>query len=277
MTPQSKENSFQMMKNARTYLLPISLLAVGLGGCQAKKDKEYPYLIKLTLAGCPDNTSALVTLDMEAKGAAVLDTARMENGQLTFRGAVHHPGVYKIYCPCVAKKIATIINIYLPADSVQIAIDTNQNLLPAIYQKPGLGAYDVGSYLRSARVFSTARQQQEVAFYLRTRDSLWNKFFLDKAAMAAKMNNAIGAGNKPEIDRWADSTRRVQESFPSYLVAASEQFIKRHPRSEVNLFAMLDAGDARVARQRLLPYYQAMPDSVRTSYYGQVLAKRYGT
>ncbi|RZJ90432.1 MAG: hypothetical protein EOO60_08945 [Hymenobacter sp.] len=125
-------------------------------------------------------------------------------------------------------------------------------------------------------MFSTARQQREVASFLRTRDSLWNKYFLDKAAMAAKMNNAIGAGNKPEIDRWADSTRWVQEKFPDYLAIASEQFVKQHPHSKVSLFAILEGGDAKAARQRLRPYYQALPDSVKTSYFGQLLNKRFG-
>nr|GFC54088.1 hypothetical protein [Tanacetum cinerariifolium] len=52
----------------------------------------------------------------------------------------------------------------------------------------------------------------------------------DRNRLKAKMNTAIGTGNKPEIDCWTDSTRR-----------------------------------------RLSPYYQALPDSVKASYFGQIL------
>lgn len=107
------------------------------------------------------------------------------------------------------------------------------------------------------------------------RDSLWNKYFLDLKQQKTKMDAAIGAGNKPEIDRWADSTRRTQESFSDYMARASAQFVTQHPHSEAVLFALRDAGDAPAALQRLRPYYQALPDSVRNSYFGQGLASRF--
>ncbi|MBJ6143576.1 hypothetical protein [Hymenobacter sp. BT559] len=150
------------------------------------------------------------------------------------------------------------------------------NLRPDIYQPKGLGPIGIGSYHLDTQLFSTAPQQREVGRYLLTRDSIWNGYFLDVKRMKAKMDAAIGAGNKPEIDRWADSTRRVEEKFSDYMARASAQFVKGHPHSEAVLFALRDAGDAPAARQRLRPYYQALPDSVRTSYFGQQLAKRFG-
>lgn len=253
----------------------VILLLLSLTACKRSAHEQYPYLIKLSVAGCPGYKSGVVTLARRGAGLTVIDTAQVEKGQLVFRGVVEHPGVYSLSCPCLARKTTTIINVYLPADSVQATVDLNQNLLPTIYQKPGLGAYPIGSYLRDTRLFSTAPQQREVALYLQMRDSLWNKFFLDKAEMAFQLNAAIGVGNQSEIDRWGDSTRRVQAKFPEYLAVAAAQFVKQRP-AEVALFAMLDAGDSRVAQQRLRPYYQALPDSIRASYFGQVLSKRYG-
>jgi hypothetical protein len=199
----------------------------------------------------------------------------LERGQFVFRGTVEHPGVYTVFCH-YGNRISSSLDIYLPADSVEVVVTPGANLRPAIYKPAGLGQIGIGSYLLNTNLFSTAPQQREVESYLLTHDSIWNKYFLDINQQKAKMNAAIGSGNKPEIDRWADSTRRVQEQFPNYCALASEQFVKQHPRSEAVLFAMLDAGDGRVARQRLRPYYQALPDSIKASYFGQILGKRFG-
>jgi hypothetical protein len=247
---------------------------LGLAACQSPAVKRYPYLIKVQIEGCEKGNGRLFRL--KERGLDLMDSAKLEKGKLVFKGMVEHPGVYSAFCHC-GNKITSNLNIYLPADSVEIVVTPGANLRPDLYQPRGLGPIGIGSYLLNAHLFSTAPQQREVASFLQMRDSLWNKYFLDMAAMAAKMNKAIGTGNKPEIDRWADSTRRVQEKFPDYLAMASEQFVKQHPHSEVALFAMLDAGDAQMAQQRLRPYYQALPDSVKTSYFGQILGERFGT
>jgi len=196
------------------------------------------------------------------------------NGQAVFRGKVTHPGVYNVYCVCENKETSNF-EVYLPADSVAAVVTPGANFRPDIYQPAGLGPTGSGSYHLNTQLFSTASQQREVALYLLTRDSIWNSYFLDVKRLKTKMDAAIGTGNKSEIDRWADSTRRVQESFPDYMARASAHFVKRHPQSEAALFALRDAGDFPAARQRLRPYYQALPDSVRASYFGQQLAKRF--
>jgi hypothetical protein len=167
------------------------------------------------------------------------------------------------------------LDLYLPADSINAVVTPGSNLRPDIYQPAGLGRVGIGSYNLNTQLFSTASQQRDVGRYLLTRDSLWNNYFLDLKRWKTKMDAAIGAGSKPEIDRWADSTRRVQESFPDYMAQASEQFVRQHPHSAAVLFALRDAGDAPAALQRLRPYYQALPDSVRTSYFGQGLSSRF--
>jgi hypothetical protein len=185
-----------------------------------------------------------------------------------------HPGVYSVYCSC-ENKVTSSLDLYLPADSVEATVTPGANLRPDIYQPAGLGRVGIGSYNLDTQLFSTAPQQREVGRYLLMRDSIWNKYFLDVKRWKTKMDAAIGVGKKSEIDRWADSTRRVQEAFPDYMARASAQFVKQHPHSAAVLFALRDAGDAPAALQRLRPYYQALPDSVRNSYFGQGLASRF--
>lgn len=253
----------------------LGLLGLSLVACQkpAPVAKEYPYLIKVQLVSCKDGNSRL----SRNRGDQIdeVDKVVMKDGQAVFRGKIKQPGVYNVSCFCQNIKDIYSVDVYLPADSVQASILPGANQRPDIYQPVGLGHFGIGSYNRSTQLFSTAPQQRAVGRYLLTRDSLWNKFFLDLKQRKTKMDAAIGAGNKPEIDRWADSTRRVQEGFPDYMARASAQFIERHPHSEAALFALRDAGDMPVALQRLRPYYQALPDSVRNSYFGQGLASRF--
>jgi hypothetical protein len=252
----------------------VGLLGLSLAACQkpAPVAKEYPYLIKVQLTGCKSGDGRLYQI----RGNQIDDVAKVviKNGQAVFRGKVAHPGVYWVSCSC-GNKGPSHLDLYLPADSINAVVTPGSNLRPDIYQPAGLGRAEMGSYNRNTQLFSTAPQQREVGRYLLTRDSLWNKYFLDLKQRKTKMDAAIGAGNKPEIDRWADSTRRVQEGFPDYMARASALFVERYPHSAAALFALRDAGDMPVALQRLRPYYQALPDSVRNSYFGQRLASRF--
>lgn len=226
----------------------------------------------MRIEGCPKSVGVLFR--PSNAGGDRLDSAKMQQGQLIFRGLVEHPGVYNVYCVCQQNRAASTLQVYLPADSVQMTVVPGANLRPDIYQTPGLGTYGIGSYLRNSRVFSPAPQQREIASYLITRDSLWNKYFLDKDRAKARMNVAIAAGNKKEIGRWGDSTRLVQEKFPDYLAAASEIYMRRHPRSEVSIFAVLDASNSPAAVKRLLPYYRALPTAWQGSYFGKIAGER---
>ncbi|MGI4865674.1 MAG: hypothetical protein ACRYFZ_17260 [Janthinobacterium lividum] len=245
-----------------------SLFGFGLAACQAPISKKYPYLIKVRIEGCQWSTGRLFRPGTQDAG--LLNSARWEQGQLVFKGVVAHPGVYHVSCLCQNSKNFTNAEVYLPADSVQLAILPGANLRPAIYQ-----TLAVPSYLKNSQLYSTAQQQREVASYLLTRDSLRNKYFLNKNRLKAKMDEAIATGNKPEIDRWADSTRRAQAQGAAYGAAASELYIRRHPQSEVGLFALLDASDDAATAKRLAPYYQAMPAAWQTSFFGKAVAERF--
>jgi hypothetical protein len=187
----------------------FGLFGLGLSACQTPSIKTYPYLVKVQIAGCQEGSGKL--LKLKVRGLDLVDSARLERGQLVFRGEVAHPGVYNIFCKC-DNKVTSNLNVYLPADSVEVSVTPGANLRPDIYQPVGIGRIGIGSYLLNAHLFSTARQQREVASFLLTRDSLWNKYFLDKAAMSAKMNEAIGSGNKPAIDRSLLSSTPILKS-----------------------------------------------------------------
>jgi hypothetical protein len=249
------------------------MLLLSLAACQSPAVRKYPYLIKVRIEGCQEGAGTGKLFRSKALGLDLVDSAKVERGQLVFRGTVAYPGVYQAFCHC-GNQITSNIALYLPADSIEVTVTPNANLRPNIYQPAGLGPIGIGSYLLNARLFSTAPQQREVASYLLTRDSILNRYFLDKNRLKAKMDAAIGAGNKPEIDRWADSTRRVQEQFPTYLDAASELYIRLHPRSEIGLFALLNASDAAGTSKRLAPYYRAMPAAWQNSFFGKAAAER---
>jgi hypothetical protein len=249
----------------------LLLMMTSLTACQPPAVKKYPYLIKVQIKGCQEAAGRLFRL--KGLGLDVLDSAKMEKGQLVFKGMVEHPGVYRVFCYC-GNKTTSNLDVYLPADSVQAVVMPGVNQRPDIYQPAGLGPIGIGSYLLNTRLYSTARQQREVESYLLTNDSLWNKFFLDRNRYKAKMDAAITAGNKPEIDRWADSARWVQENFPNYLATASAQFIEQHPHTEVGLFALLSAGNDTATAKRLTPYYRAMPTAWQRSFFGKAAAER---
>ena len=243
------------------------LFGFGLAACQAPAVKKSPYLVKVRIEGCQGAEGRLFRHGTQDSGP--IDSAKWEQGQLVFRGMVEHPGVYHVSCLCQNIKNFNNAEVYLPADSVQISIVPDANLRPAIYQTPA-----VPSYLKNSQLYSTATQQREVAAYLLTRDSLRNIYFLNKNRLKAKMDAAIAAGNKPEIDRWADSTRRAQEQGSAYGAAASELYIRRHPHSEVGLFALLNAGDDAATSKRLAPYYHAMPAAWQNGFWGKAAAGR---
>ena len=246
---------------------------MSLAACQAPvvSVKKYPYLVKVRIAGCQGGAGKLFR--PKALGLDLLDSAKMEKGALIFKGMVEHPGVYKVFCNC-GNKVKSNLDVYLPADSVEVAVLPGANYRPDIYQPAGLEPIGIGSYLRNSRLFSTAPQQRELAAYLLTQDSISNQYFLNRNRLKAKMDAAIGAGNKLEIDRWADSTRRLQERGSAYDAAASELYIRRHPRSQVGLFSLLNVGDDAATAKRLAPYYRAMPTAWQTSFFGKAAAER---
>jgi hypothetical protein len=249
----------------------VGLFGLGLSACRSPELEKYPYLVKVRIEGCQGGVGRLFR--PKALGIDLVDSAKLEQGQLVFRGEIEHPGVYKVFCHC-ENKVTSNVDVYLPADSVDVAVTPGENLRPDIYQPAGLEPIEVGSYLRNARLFSTAPQQRELAAYLLTQDSMSNQYFLDKNRLKAKMNAAIGAGNKVEIDRWADSTRYVQERGFMYDVAASERYIRRHPRSEIGLFALLNVYSNTATAKRLAPLYQAMPAAWQNSFFGKAAASR---
>ena len=184
------------------------------------------------------------------------------------RGKITQPGLYKFLCFSKANKlIYSYVDIYLPADSIHIKT-TKKLIRTKFYQKP-----DIGSHLRNTVVFSSSPRQKEWEHYLLMRDSLHQKFMLDQALVRAKFLQAMGTGNKARIEQTADSAREFDYRFSSYLVSATDIFVKQHPASELSLWAMLENRNDRPASERFRRYYRAMPAPLQTSFYGQILDK----
>jgi thiol-disulfide isomerase/thioredoxin len=236
------------------------LWLVLLAGCQAKQPPAAQhYVIVADIEGCVDCQVKLFHQDYSTY--KTIDSMTAKEGRFSLRGNIPQPGLYNLYC--VSKTDHTVsrsIELYLPTDSVHITA-TRKQIRTKFYQRPFMG-----SYLRDVVVFSTSPKQQQWEQYLLARDSLWQQYFVDQARLRAQLMQAMSTGNKTRIAQWADSAR----SF-DYRAAA---FVQQHPTSEVSLWAMLDNGNDLPSAARFRQYYQAMPASVRASFYGQILAKQ---
>ncbi|UOR05121.1 hypothetical protein MUN82_19560 [Hymenobacter aerilatus] len=164
-------------------------------------------------------------------------------------------------------------DIYLPADSVQLTVlpkEQEKRTFYHIYQRLGLG-----SYLRNIVVFSTSPQQKELERYLYLNDSLWNKFFVDKSLVTAKLVQTYDSGNRALVEQWSDSARLFEGRFPKYMAESSVLFAKQYPHSDLTAYALLDNAKTTNVQPLLRPYYRALPDSLKQSYYGKLLAKEF--
>jgi hypothetical protein len=165
-------------------------------------------------------------------------------------------------------------HVYLPADSVQLTILPEQQesrRFSHLYQQRG-----IGSYLRNTVVVSTSRKQKQLESYLYLRDSLWNKYFVDQSLVEAKMIQTFDSGNRAVIEQWSDSVRRHRARFPDYLATAAALFARRYPASDITVFALEENTHQPSTQLALRPFYLALPDSLKQSSYGKLLAKNIG-
>ena len=105
-----------------------------------------------------------------------------------------------------------------------------QRAIASFYQQPF-----TGYYLQNTVVFFASPLQKEWEQYLLARDSLWYKFFVAKALVVVKFNEAFSSGNKALITQWADSARSFDYHISGYWVAAADGFVRQHPASIVSL------------------------------------------
>ncbi|GAB3232792.1 hypothetical protein GCM10027346_20270 [Hymenobacter seoulensis] len=200
---------------------------------------------------------------------SVINATQTANGRFSLRGVVTHPGLYGLrYVSKADNTVSGYIELQLPTDSIHIRA-TKKLIRTDFYQRP-----DMGSYLKNTVVFSTSPLQQQWEQYLLTRDSLWHKFFVDKALVTAKFRETFGSGNKALIEQWADSVNGFNYRASSYWAAAADLFVQQHPTSVVALYAMLDNRNDRPSVERFRQYYQAMPTQLQQSYTGQLLDKQ---
>jgi len=189
-------------------------------------------------------------------------------------GTVTQPKVYSVSIRSNTDTTLTIhADVYLPADSIQLTVlpkaQWKRNFYH-IYQRLG-----IGSYLHNATVFSTAPQQKELVQYLYLNDSLWNKYFVDKSLITAKLTQTYDSGNRALVEQWSDSARKFNDRFSDYMAQSAVLFLKQHPHSEVALYAMTDNSNTAQGRKTIGPYYRALPDSLKQSHYGRQLTEQF--
>ena len=247
---------------SKSFFSLLSILAL-LTSCQ-QQPKHYPYLIKI--ANCPSCFARLYH-------SGPIDTAEIRADQLVFTGTITQPDVYKISISSNTDKEVNIhAHIYLPADSVQITVlpkDQQKRTFYHIYQRLG-----IGSYLRNATVFSTSPQQKELERYLYLNDSLWNKYFVNESLLTAKLVQTYDSGNRNLVEQWSDSARNFRTRFPDYMAYSAVLFAKQHPHSELTAYALLDNTHNSPDVKTIQPYYRALPDSLKQSYFGKQLAEK---
>lgn len=251
-------------KNIWLFLLWMAVL----GGCQPKQRQQkaaYSYSIVADIEGCEDCEAKLWLSDVSSSR---MDTMRAKHGRFVMRGKITQPGLYAFgYSSKTDITVSGFVQIFLPTDSIYIKA-TKKQIRTKFYQEPSMG-----SYLRNTVVFSTSPLQKEWEHYLLTRDSLWHQYFLDRAQLRVKFMQAMGTGNKPLIEQWADSARSFDYRHTSYWASAADIFVKQHPASEVSLWAMLDNRSDRPAVERFRRYYNTMPAPLQASFSGQLLDK----
>lgn len=256
---------FELMRNISF----IGLIFCGLllfAGCNSQPARRYA--IRLEIPNCVD---CKAYLKADAGTYKAIDSAVSPNGRFLLTGRVDSTGIYTVYCLNSAQKLAYHVKVYLPADSVKIT-STPDPRLGAKFRRLYQGV-KAGSYLQMAQVISTAPQQQKLETYLILRDSLWNQYFLGKDLIVAKMMQTFDSGNQPLINQWADSVRRYESGFKTYLTRSADLFVQRQPSSAVTLYAMNKEVDAASA-SRFEGYYHAMPDSLQRSMYGRMLRQQ---
>jgi len=202
-----------------------------------------------------------------------IDSAYIKDHKLALSGTITQPGIYEISYHDVASKSRHSAMVYLPADSVQITMlpkaDWKRNFYH-LFQR-----LDIGSYLRTNTVFSTSPKQQELNRYYYLNDSLWNKYFVDESLLTAKLVQTYDSGNRALVEQWSDSARQFKTRFPEYMAQSSVLFAKQYPHSDLTAYALLDNAKINQTRTVLRPYYRALPDSLKQSYYGKLLAKEF--
>ena len=244
----------------------LLLLAVG---CR-QKQKEYPYLVKATGSELPNEQ--LIKLKLPPSFRQV-DSAYVKDHHLIIRGTITQPGVYEISYFDKAANGWRHINLYLPADSVQVTITPTADRKRTFYQL--YQHYKLGSYLAYATVFSTSPRQNELNRYYYLNDSLWNKFFVDKSLLTAKLVQTYDSGNRALVEQWSDSARKLETRFPDYMAQSAVLFVRQHPPSDLTAYALLENSGQAQSREALRPYHRALPDSVKQGYYGQLLTEKF--
>jgi thiol-disulfide isomerase/thioredoxin len=260
-------NLYLMTAYSKGWLLVLWVAM--LSGCQQaqQQPKTYSYVIVADVEGCTDCTALLSSDDYTTFRR--IDSTRNNNNHFVLKGKITRPGLYSlIYFSKTDNTVGTALNVYLPADSIHITVKKNSIRTKFAHKD------FAESYLSNTVIYSAAPQQREWEQYLSLQDSLVYRFLIAKDRKREQLMQAMGTGNKVLIEQRADSARSFDYRAGDYYAAAADLFVRQHPASEIALYAMLENRHNRPAVERFRRYYEAMPPSLKQSFYGQILDKK---
>lgn len=230
---------------------------------QQKEQAKHRYKITATVKNC-EGCQVLMRAEQH-RDFERIDSTVVKAGGFTLEGNIPESGFYTVELNVPGKRYIPA-QVYLPADSVHLTIDAENNVRTKFYAREGMG-----SWLKFGFVRSTSPIQGEMERYLLTRDSLWNKFFDDENLVLAKYQQTYDSGNPALVQQWSDSVEIMKHRFANYFSYAADLFIRKGASPEATLFAIGDNKNDRMATDRFRAYLAALPEEHRQSPQGRFL------
>ncbi|MGV3505458.1 MAG: TlpA family protein disulfide reductase [Adhaeribacter sp.] len=259
----------------RKYVLWMCLLGL-LFSCeqQYKLDRGTAFTLKGQVAGCEGCPVRLQLYDYSRYKSVeqhAIQTDTVKQGRFLLKGKMARAGFYQVQLRDLASGQRHTVTVYLPSEPIDIQADLNG--LPAGPLRPASGPEAAGAFTYMEAT-SSSPTQQEVNSYFLLVDSLEAAYNQKSRHILASFRQTFTSGNKQLISQWGDSVRDASARQVRYRSLAADLFIRRFPRSQAAILAMLDNHHDKTTNFRFNRYFQALPLTQQTSYYGQILAKK---
>ncbi|MGV3642201.1 MAG: TlpA family protein disulfide reductase [Adhaeribacter sp.] len=259
----------------KRYLLLLCLL-VQLFSCRQhyKLDRGTPYTLNGEVAGCEGCPVQLQLYDysrFKSVNQHAIQTDTVKQGRFLLKGKMARAGFYQVQLRDLASGRRYLVTTYLPSEPIHIRADLNGLPPGPLRPRQHPDVQGVFSYIEAS---SSSPTQQEVNRYFLLVDSLEAAYQQKSTQILAAFRHTFTSGNKQLISQWGDSVRASAARQVRYRSAAADLFIRRYPRSQAAILAMLDNHHDKTTNYRFNRYFQALPLPQQTSYYGQILAKK---
>lgn len=256
-------------------LLLLCLLGLLLSCEQKYKlDRGTAYTLGGEVAGCEGCLVRLQLFDysrFQSVEQHAIQTDTVRQGRFLLKGKMARAGFYQVQVRDLASGRRARVTVYLPSEPIHIR--ANLNGLP-----PGPLRRFNGPDFQGAFTFieatSSSPAQQEVNRYFLLADSMAGVYRQKRQHLLKTFRQTFTSGNKKLLSQWGDSVRAFPDKQDQYQSRAADLFIRRFPRSEAAILAMLDNHHDKTTNYRFNRYFRALSPTQQTSYYGQILARK---